>query len=91
MKAEIVGFLALALGLVYRVPQVYKIYRLKSGEEVSEKTLHVQNSSYALYIAYGILRSDVVYISSSAIGIVQNLILLAMKRYYRENEKTLPS
>lgn len=91
MKAEIVGFSALALGLVYRVPQIYKIYRLKSGEDVSEKTLHVQNSSYTLYIVYGVMKNDVVFIASSAIGIVQNLILLCMKRYYRENEKTLPS
>jgi len=83
MDALIIGISALTLGLLYRVPQVYKIYKTKSAEDVSEKTLHIQNASYFLYIAYGVLLKDPIYISSSIIGILQNITILILKKIYR--------
>lgn len=78
----IVGFTALTLGLMYRVPQVVKIYRTKKGDDISVRTLHIQNLSYVLYVVYGVLEKDIIYISSSIVGILQNLLILALKKYY---------
>lgn len=81
-----IGFTALTFGLFYRVPQIYKLYFLKNGTEISEKMLHIQNISYVLYVVYGVLRNDIVYISSSVIGVLQNLIIFGMKRWYAYKE-----
>ena len=45
--------------------------------------IHVQNVSYCLYIAYGVFIADLVYILSSVLSFVQNLIILGMIYYFR--------
>lgn len=86
-----IGFTAVSIGVIFRIPQMFKIYKLKSGSEISEKMLWIHNLSYIFYIIYSVLRKDIVYITSSGIGIIQNLIIFGMKRWYAYNEECLPT
>lgn len=67
-----------------------KIWERKSADDISPWMIHFQNLSYGFYIAYGVIISDIVYIVSSVISVVQNLIILGMylKFRKRENEKS---
>jgi uncharacterized protein with PQ loop repeat len=76
------------LSLVYRVPQIYVIYKTKKAEDISVWMIFLQNASYVLAVAYGVFIHDWIYIVASILSFVQNIIILQMKKYYkREAEK----
>ena len=85
---HIVGLGALGLSLLYRIPQIYEIYKTESAEDISTWMLIIQNLSYILYIVYGVFVHDWIYIASSVFSFVQNLIIYFMKMYYRRKHQT---
>jgi uncharacterized protein with PQ loop repeat len=87
MQIELfLGFAGLFTGLCYRIPQIYKIHKTKSGKDISIPMIHLQNISYGFYIAYGILANDIVYILSSCVGVFQNLLIIALCYYQHRKE-----
>lgn len=84
-----IGFLATALSLLYRIPQMYKIYKTKRGKDISLYTILIQTISYICYIAYSVYFYDIVYIISNVLSMIQNLGLYLMIQYYKKygNEK----
>lgn len=89
MSSQIyIGFSGLACSLIYRIPQMYKIYQTKSSKDISPWMLHIQTLSYILYIIYGIMIDDIVYIVSSSLSIFQNLIIFVFYLYFK-NEKNI--
>jgi uncharacterized protein with PQ loop repeat len=84
---QIVGLGALGLSLLYRIPQIYEIYKTESAEDISTWMLIIQNLSYILYIIYGVFVHDWIYITSSVLSFVQNLIIYFMKVYYRHKHQ----
>lgn len=84
---EIVGISGILLSLGYRIPQIYRTYKKKSAIEISIWMIWIQNLSYVIYIVYGILIKDWVYIASSLLSICQNMIILSMRYYYRKIEQ----
>lgn len=85
----VIGFAGLACSLVYRIPQLYKIYTTKQASDISPWMIHIQNMSYAFYIWYGILIGDIVYIVSSCVSVLQNTMILIAYYYFLKNEKNL--
>jgi MtN3 and saliva related transmembrane protein len=78
----LIGYSALVLSFLYRIPQLLKLWHTKSGKDISQRMIHIQNLSYVLYIVYGALIEDVVYILSSILSLVQNIIILFMARHF---------
>ncbi len=79
---QVVGVGALVLSLIYRIPQIVDIYKSKKADDISTWMLIIQNLSYILYIAYGVFLHDWIYISSSVISFIQNIVIYCMKKYY---------
>lgn len=84
-----IGFSALGFSLLYRIPQIYKIIKNKSSNDISIWMLHLQSISYVLYIAYGVLQEDLVYIISSCLSFSQNIILYFVYFLYKRREELL--
>ena len=82
----IIGFCAIFLSMIYRFPQIYLIYKRKSGNDISWWMIFIQNLSYILYTYYGFAKNDIIYISSSIIAMIQNFIILGMTRYYNNSK-----
>lgn len=82
-----IGFSALGFSLLYRIPQIYKLWKNKSSNDISVWMIHLQTISYILYVTYGIMKEDLVYIISSAISILQNIILYFLYCLYKEKEE----
>lgn len=72
------GFTAMAISLVYRVPQIYKIYKNRSAADISQTAYLLQSISYVLYVVYGIRRKDMVYVASSVVSLLQNVVIHVM-------------
>ena len=87
MQAE--GLNTLGLSLMYRIPQIYEIYKTESAEDISTWMLIIQNLSYILYVTYGVFVHDWIYIASSVLSFIQNLIIYLMKVHYRLKRQVL--
>ncbi|WP_445292015.1 SemiSWEET family sugar transporter [Bdellovibrio sp. GT3] len=79
-----------ALGLVAGVctslcglPQVIKIYKTKSGKDVSYKTYIILSIGTALWIIYGIAKDDLAITITNSLNIAINFLLLTLKFKYQ--------
>jgi uncharacterized protein with PQ loop repeat len=80
-----IGFSGLALSLVYRLPQLWKMYSTMSVKDISLWMVYIQNLSYIFYIIYGVMISDIVYIVSSIVSLVQNFMIITLYIWYANN------
>lgn len=78
----IIGYGSIFLSMVYRVPQIYQLWKTKKGDDISVSMIVIQQLSYILAILYGSLRIDYVYIAGSSISFLQNCVILYMRKIY---------
>ena len=71
--------------MVYRIPQIIKIYKTKKGEDISNKTFILHNFAYLFFLLYVSFKPPIDYliISYYIIGVIQNICIVLMKRYYK--------
>tara|TARA_A100001015_G_scaffold210876_1_gene236365 strand:- start:749 stop:1048 length:300 start_codon:yes stop_codon:yes gene_type:complete len=83
----IFGYIAIFFSIIYRLPQIKKIYALKKGGDVSKKTYLLHNMSYIFFLIYLFHKTplDYLLISYEFIGITQNFIIVILKMYYKKN------
>lgn len=86
LSVMLLGFAATVLSLIYRVPQIWKLYQSRSGKDLSLWMIHMQNLSYVGYIAYGYLVGDLVYLVSSILSLLQNFVILGMIRAFNSSQ-----
>jgi MtN3 and saliva related transmembrane protein len=79
MLITIVGLLAAALTSLSYIPQVKKALPAGSTDDLSSKTLGVLASGLALWIGYGVLKSDYVIIVANAVGLALVVTLIGFK------------
>lgn len=86
---KIFGWIAASLGLIYKVPQIYKIYKYKKTKGLSIRSYCFQTISYIFYIIHGFYIEDNPSISMGFISLVQNIIihLLFYKYNYKKKNK----
>lgn len=82
------GWIATFISMACRFPQLVKIYKRKSGNDISLYMISFQNLAYVFYILYGLIHSDIIYITTSAISFVQNLMILYLYWYYKNKGQT---
>ncbi len=83
---KIIGYLGVFFAAIYRIPQIIKIYKTKKGDDVSKKTFILHNGAYVSFIIYltcGQEKIDYILLVYYFIGIIENLIILGMKKYYK--------
>jgi MtN3 and saliva related transmembrane protein len=78
------GFTAGAVTSVGFIPQLIKGYRTKKLHDVSYWMPLVLTSGMSLWLIYGILRNDIAIIVANSFGVLCNILLLIMKKLYRE-------
>ena len=72
---KIFGWVATVLGLLYKTPQIYKIYKYKKVEGISISSYILQSLSYLFYIFHGFDIEDNPTISMGFISLTQNIII----------------
>ncbi len=76
------GWIATGLTLVYRVPQIYKLVRTKSGGDLSSYSYGVQSTAYLFYILHGITIGDPPILTMGSIALCQNLVIVGLRYHY---------
>ena len=86
---NIIGYLGVFFAAVYRLPQITKIYKTKKGKDVSKKAFILHNGAYIsffIYLIFGKSKIDYILLVYYFIGIIQNLIIIGMKKYYKTRQ-----
>ena len=81
----IVGIIAALLTSFAFVPQVRKMWRRRSAKDVSNITMLQLMIGCALWLVYGISRTDFVIIGANIIGIT--ILVVGLVLYYRYHVK----
>ena len=85
---NLIGYLGVFFAAIYRIPQIIKIYKTKKGEDVSKKSFILHNAAYVSFVIYicGKSKIDYILLVYYFIGVTQNLIIISMKKYYKDLE-----
>jgi MtN3 and saliva related transmembrane protein len=78
---SLIGFGAGVLCAIAYIPQILKILREKSAEDISLKTMLVLGTGLSLWVAFGVAKSDTPIIIGNAISLslVMSVIILKFR------------
>ncbi len=85
MNLTILGFLAGAITSLGFIPQIIKGYKTKKLEDVSYYMPLVLALGMALWLIYGIGKEDYAIIAANIFGVSCNLLIISMKKYYKNS------
>ena len=91
-KFEIFGYFGNFFAIIYRIPQILKIYKTKRGEDISKKTYILHNAAYLsfiLYISFGKQKLDYILLFYYLIVAFENFIIICLKFYYKRRSNLL--
>ena len=83
----LIDSIGLAAGLLTTtafLPQVWKIYRTKSGKDISARMFSLFSAGIVLWLIYGVLLQSVPLIVSNAVTLILSLTIIGLKLRYRE-------
>lgn len=76
------GMIAATLTTCSFVPQLTKVWRTKSAEDLSYGMFGAFSAGIALWLIYGLLRDDVPVIIANGITLVLSVTILSLKMRY---------
>ena len=82
MPIGLVGFIAGAVVTVSYIPQIVRVFRLKSSHEISLPFTALLLMGICIWLAYGVAKRDVPLILWNAVGAIQAALLLYAKLKY---------
>ena len=77
-----IGLLAGLITTIAFIPQVLKIYRTKSGRDISARMFTIFSIGIALWLYYGVLLQSLPIILANAVTLILTLTILALKVRY---------
>jgi MtN3 and saliva related transmembrane protein len=86
---EFIDILGLVAGMCTSsaiIPQIVTTVKKKKAADVSVLMFMVLMTGNALWVYYGITKSDVAIISTNLFSLVLNIIMLVLKYRYRTNK-----
>lgn len=86
VNPEIIGLVAGGLSSALFVPQIIKILKEKSAEEISLVTCIIGVVSSGLWLWFGIEQSHISMIITNSISVIATLVLLILKMKYQKEK-----
>ena len=86
---RIFGWIAVSLSLVYKFPQIWKLYRTGDIQGISVESQIVQSLAYFFYITHGFVIEDPPIVFLGFTSLLQSVVLVSQYFYYynrREND-----
>ncbi|MBA3749710.1 MAG: hypothetical protein H0X03_02205 [Nitrosopumilus sp.] len=80
-----IGILATIFAVSSTIPQILKALRTKKTDDVSIWLVIVLITGLGFWVAYGIVKNDIVLIGGNSIAVLLNSILLVLKIKYSRN------
>jgi uncharacterized protein with PQ loop repeat len=83
------GWLGTTCTLLYKLPQIYKLYKSKTSKGVSLISYSMQTISYLPYAIHGIIIDDLPTFAMGAFSFILNVILCIQIIYYHYKYDTI--
>jgi MtN3 and saliva related transmembrane protein len=83
---DYIGAIAGVLTTAAFVPQVWKIYRTKSGKDISGRMMSLFSAGVVLWLIYGILLQSMPLIFSNLVTLVLALAIIVLKLHYGRSQ-----
>jgi MtN3 and saliva related transmembrane protein len=80
---DILGYAACTVTALTFLPQVIKTWKEKSAKNVSLMMFLIAFANEVMWIAYGVLRNDMVIIITNVIMIIMCSIMISLKLKYK--------
>ena len=80
---SIYGWVASAITLIYKLPQIYKIYKTKKSNDISIFSITIQSIGYIFYILHGASVEDYPIILMGSGALFQSIILIIFYFLYK--------
>jgi MtN3 and saliva related transmembrane protein len=80
-----IGFVAGALTSLSAAPQVWRLWKSRSGDNVSYRMFISLSAGLALWVVYGVLLDQIALIVANSVSLILNLAVLFMKWKFRHN------
>jgi|MDSY01.1.fsa_nt_gb uncharacterized protein with PQ loop repeat len=84
------GWIASSISLIYKLPQIYLLFRQKKHEGLSLLSMCVQATSYIFYIVHGVYINDDPVFYMGIACFAQSLCLIAMYFVYKRTGQSEP-
>ncbi len=83
---QITGILASVLTAASLIPQLVKLVKEKQPDHVSMGMLAILLAGLVFWVWYGILKKDWILISSNAVSLLLNVIIIAISIHFKKKE-----
>jgi len=80
---QIIGIAAGILTSVALIPQVVKVYREKKSEQISIGYVCVLMCGQALWIVYGIVKSDIPVVATNIFSLTVSIVMMVLGIKYK--------
>ena len=88
MSKSLFGWIASGITIIYKMPQIIKLYRTKKSADLSIVSLFIQLIGYIFYILHGYTLRDLPIIFMGAGALFENIIIMIMYYWYYEKIDT---
>lgn len=82
MSIRIFGWFGGSIAVIYNIPQIYKNYKTKSCDDISQVSISMRILSYIFYIIHGIIIDDPPLLWMTLIGCLQLILLWIQIIFY---------
>jgi len=85
MQKSIFGWIASSITLIYKLPQIFKLYKTKKSDDLSLFSLLIQCFGYIFYILHGNTLNDLPIVFMGGGALFETSIIIGMYFYYKSN------
>lgn len=87
MITSIFGWMGTSITFIYKLPQIYKFYKVKTVNGISLISYLIQTMGYVFYAIHGIIINDGPCFIMGAVSFFLNSILCCQYIYYKNKNK----
>jgi len=82
MPLRIFGWVAGGLGVIYNIPQIYRLYKRKTAGDISLVALVVRIAAYICYVLHAMFIQDPPLLWMTVVSLLQCFLLFVQVIYY---------
>tara|TARA_B100001057_G_C22147892_1_gene680823 strand:- start:44 stop:337 length:294 start_codon:yes stop_codon:yes gene_type:complete len=90
MQKSLFGWIASSITLIYKLPQIFKLYKTKKSDDLSLFSLLIQCFGYIFYILHGNILNDLPIMFMGGGALLETSIIVILYFYYKSNITNLP-
>ena len=81
------GWIASSITFIYKLPQIYKLCKTKSSNDLSIFSIFIQTLGYIFYVLHGFTVNDYPILVMGSVSLLQNITISVLYFCYKKEMK----